>query len=121
MLKFSHHIYKNLGLKIGIVFIGIFCALYLLFIPYTLSSMLWFEIAGVLLIGYGAIFVVLHFFYKKIDKDLSKIVHYLEKIDEKEYDAKLKIKHHLEFLHISVLLKNLVKRLHNKDKKSSKK
>lgn len=58
--------------------------------------------------------------FRKISKDTQEITEYLQSVSEKNYDAQVKIKHFHEYLHISVLLKNLVKRVNNKEKKRSK-
>jgi len=57
---------------------------------------------------------------RRILKDTEEITEYLHNVSEKNYDAQVKISHFHEFLHISVLLKNLVKRVNNKEKKRSK-
>lgn len=56
---------------------------------------------------------------KRISQDTTALQNYLEEIDAKNYDAIIKIKYYTEYLHIAVLLKNLVKRVKNRDKKSA--
>jgi len=78
---------------------------------------LWLDIGSAFII----VFTISYFFIKRLQKrifqDTSKIQDYLEAIDTKNYDAVLKIDYYTEYLYIAVLLKNLVKRVKNKDKK----
>lgn len=75
-----------------------------------------------LLIGTAfVVFLIICFAYirrleKKISEDMQEITEYLQEINSKNYSAPLHIKHYLECLHISILLKNIVKRI-NKRKK----
>jgi len=77
----------------------------------------WLEIGFVFIV----VFAISYFFIKRlqnrITQDTSEIQNYLEAIDAKKYDAVLQIKYYTEYLHIAVLLKNLVKRVKNKTKK----
>lgn len=58
----------------------------------------------------------------KINNDVKQIINYLYEVSEnKNYDTNLKIDHYTDFLQISLLLKNISKRLNQKEKKSSKK
>ena len=53
--------------------------------------------------------------------DVKQLNRYVENISNKNYSEKIKIKHYSEFLQISIMLKNLVKRLNSRDKKIPKK
>ena len=57
---------------------------------------------------------------KKVNYDISQISNYLNEISNKNYKAVIKTKYFSEFLQISLLLKNLVKKLANRDKKKRK-
>jgi two-component system, OmpR family, phosphate regulon sensor histidine kinase PhoR len=57
---------------------------------------------------------------KKTRSDIAQITHYLDQISAKNYKAILKPEYFREFLQISILLKNLVKKLHNRDKQKRK-
>ena len=57
---------------------------------------------------------------KKIIYDISQITNYLDEISNKNYKAVVKTKYFYEFLQISLLLKNLVKKLSKNDKKKIK-
>jgi len=57
---------------------------------------------------------------KKIVYDISQITNYLDEISNKNYKAVIKTKYFFEFLQISLLLKNLVKKLSKNDKKKIK-
>ena len=61
------------------------------------------------------------YFYKKtvdtLQEEIDSFQNYIDKIDQKEYEATFKAKHFQEFLQLSVSLKNIIKRLYSKDKK----
>ncbi|MCX6051990.1 MAG: ATP-binding protein [Campylobacterales bacterium] len=57
---------------------------------------------------------------QKIVYDIMQITKYLDEISNKNYRATIKTKYFYEFLQISLLLKNLVKKLHNRDKQKQK-
>jgi two-component system, OmpR family, phosphate regulon sensor histidine kinase PhoR len=52
--------------------------------------------------------------------DIKQITCYLDEVSNKNYKAILKTKYFFEFLQISLILKNLVKKLSNRDKKKRK-
>lgn len=57
---------------------------------------------------------------KKARYDILQITRYLDEVSAKNYKALIKPRYFQEFLQISVLLKNLVKKLHNRDKQKRK-
>ena len=57
---------------------------------------------------------------KKIQYDIHQITHYLQEISDKNYKAIVKPEHFPEFLHIALTLKNLAKKLNNRDKQKRK-
>lgn len=57
---------------------------------------------------------------KKVRYDIDQITDYLNHISNKNYKAIIKTKYFNEFLYISILLKNLVKKLANREKKKNK-
>lgn len=57
---------------------------------------------------------------KKIVYDIKQITEYLDEISNKNYKATIKTENFHEFLQISLLLKNLVKKLHKRDKQKRK-
>ncbi|MDD5716980.1 MAG: HAMP domain-containing sensor histidine kinase [Sulfuricurvum sp.] len=57
---------------------------------------------------------------KKARYDILQITHFLDQISAKNYRAVLKPEYFREFLQISIMLKNLVKKLHNRDKQKRK-
>ncbi|WP_373069346.1 ATP-binding protein [Sulfurimonas sp.] len=77
-------------------------------------------------IGLIYIFILIIAFYtsntmsQKIIEDIGKIKVYLDEISEKNYKANLKVKYFHEFLEISLLLKNLVKKLDKRDRQKRK-
>lgn len=52
---------------------------------------------------------------EKVLYDIDQITDYLDEISNKNYKATIKTENFYEFLHISLLLKNLVKKLHKRD------
>ena len=52
-----------------------------------------------------------------IMEDVEHFTQYLYKINKKNYDAVIQIQHYTEFLKISLIFKNLLKRLKSKEKK----
>lgn len=75
-------------------------------------------ILGVFLIS---ILLLLYFAIQKVRSELSsdvkEVQNYLDEISDKNYEAVIHIKYIHEFLEISLRLKNLIKRLNNKDSK----
>ena len=57
----------------------------------------------------------------RVEHDINAIREYLKAISGKDYEAHIHIKYYKEFLEISLLMKNLVKRLNNREKKVVKK
>ncbi|WP_298690411.1 HAMP domain-containing sensor histidine kinase [uncultured Sulfuricurvum sp.] len=57
---------------------------------------------------------------KKARHDIIQITQYLDQVSAKNYKAVLRPEYFREFLQISILLKNLVKKLHNRDKQKRK-
>jgi signal transduction histidine kinase len=53
---------------------------------------------------------------KKIRYDIMQITHYLEELSNKNYKAVLQTRYFSEFLQISILLKDLAKKLHNRSR-----
>jgi two-component system, OmpR family, phosphate regulon sensor histidine kinase PhoR len=72
------------------------------------------------------VFIILLAFYiskimsKKIVYDIEQITSYLDEISNKNYNAIIKTRHFYEFLQISLLLKNLVKKLSSREKQKRK-
>jgi low affinity Fe/Cu permease len=70
---------------------------------------------------FSIVFAISYFFIQRLQNrimhDTLEIQNYLEAIDAKKYDAPIHIKYYIQYLQIAVLLKNLVKRVKNKDKK----
>jgi len=50
-------------------------------------------------------------------EDVQHLDEYMQEINKKNYDAIIQIQHYTEFLKISLIFKNLVKRLKQKEKK----
>jgi len=58
---------------------------------------------------------------QRVQKDIDSNTAYLEEINSKKYDGIVKIEHYIDFLKMSLLLKNIAKRLKQKEKKAPKK
>ncbi|HEX5623425.1 MAG TPA: HAMP domain-containing sensor histidine kinase [Sulfuricurvum sp.] len=81
---------------------------------------LWIKLAGSFIF---IIFIALIITYKISNKarhDIAQITQYLNEISAKNYTAMLRPEYFREFLQIALLLKNLVKKLRNRDKQKRK-
>ena len=81
---------------------------------------LWIQLVG----AFGALIILALIIAYKISKkarfDILQITNYLDQISAKNYRAVLKPEYFREFLQISIMLKNLVKKLNNRDKQKRK-
>lgn len=124
---------KDIFLTFIITFMGSFLLLYIVayilikrfFLEHANSAimddfnMLWLEIGLVFVVVFMVSYLFIKRLQNRITQDTAKIQNYLEAIDVKNYDAVLKVNYYTEYLHIAVLLKNLVKRVKNRDKKKN--
>ncbi len=133
---------NDIFFKTILIFIGVFFFLFL--ISYGLSkhfilslvlsephlieeildafNLVWLKISLVFFVLMIVTYFILKSFRNRVYEDLDVVSEYIYEISEnKNYQKTLKIKHYLEFLKIAVGLKNITKRLVQKDKKSSKK
>lgn len=79
---------------------------------------LFFLIVGVSVLLITLVYYLLKNIDDKVNEDVENLTVYIHDVSEnKNYDAVLKIHNYIEFLHLSVVLKNMVKRLNAKDKK----
>ncbi len=83
---------------------------------YTLWSRLAIVFSAFLVIG---LFIVYRL-SKKIHYDTQEITNYLREVSDKNYKAIIKPKYFSEFLYVAVVLKNLAKKLNNRDKQKRK-
>ena len=81
---------------------------------------LWFRLAGVFSFFIFIGLITAYKISKKIQNDIDEITNYLREISEKNYRAVIKPRHFSEFLFIAVTLKNLAKKLNNRDKQKRK-
>jgi len=115
---------KQLFRRIIAVYTAIF-TLFFLFIFFLLKLLLPAESFIYVISSIFVVFVILSLlfflflrhYFKNVEKDINAITQYTHAINEKEYTAEVKIMHFVEFLQLSVLLKNIAKRLHQKKKK----
>jgi hypothetical protein len=78
---------------------------------------IWAGIFILYLFGLGISFFFVKKFAEEITRDVNSFTQYLEEINKKNYEAPIQIQHYVEFLKMSLIFKNLVKRLKAKDKK----
>lgn len=81
---------------------------------------LWIKLLAAFAILIIIALIIAYKISKKARYDIAQITHYLDQISAKNYKAVLKPEYFREFLQISILLKNLVKKLHNRDKQKRK-
>ena len=81
---------------------------------------LWQKLFFVFLIIVAIATYISRIMSKKIHYDILEITNYLDEISNKNYKAIVKPRYFYEFLQISLLLKNLVKKLSKNDKRKSK-
>lgn len=72
-----------------------------------------------------SVFIVFAYFLalrvsKRLQHDVDEVIDYLDAIGEKDYKAVLKIRYYKEFLQIALQLKNVVKRLRQREKQRRK-
>ena len=81
---------------------------------------LWLKLAGSFAFFIIIALFVSHKMAKKVQYDIDQITLFLHEVSNKNYNATLKPKFLREFLQITLLLKNLVKKLRNRDKQKRK-
>lgn len=82
--------------------------------------MLWFKLATTFAFFILIALIAAYKISKKVQYDIAQITQYLNDISDKNYMAVLKPEYFREFLQITLLLKNLVKKLRNRDKQKRK-
>lgn len=81
---------------------------------------LWIQLVGAFGVLVVISLIIAYKISKKTHHDILQITQYLDQISAKNYRASLKPEYFREFLQISVMLKNLAKKLHNRDKQKRK-
>ncbi|MCX6072838.1 MAG: ATP-binding protein [Campylobacterales bacterium] len=81
---------------------------------------LWFRLLASFVIFIFIALIIAYKISKKTRHDIGQITQYLNAIAEKNYQAIHKPQYFQEFLYLSLLLKNLVKKLRNRDKQKRK-
>ena len=79
-----------------------------------------FRLATVFLLLLGLVFYLAVRMSRKVRYDIDELSAYLEQISEKNYKAIVKPRYFTEFLQISLLLKNLVKKLAKRERQKRK-
>jgi hypothetical protein len=121
VLDIFQDIYKKFLFKIALLFVSLFVGILALF--YADFDNVVVSIVLLFVLFLSAFLVVVKMIkdlHLRLDEDIEALSSYLKKVDAKEYDATIEIKNYLEFLELSLLLKNLVKRLVQRSKKGAK-
>lgn len=85
-------------------------------------NLVWMKITLVFIVLMLGAYFILKYLQKRVYEDVESLSEYIYEISEnKNYTKPLKIQHYLEFLQIAVSLKNITKRLAQKDRKTDKK
>jgi len=84
---------------------------------YEMFYSFWIFLSSVFLILLSIVIFTVKSHLNKLERDIQALTHYIDRVSKKEYETSLQIKYYSELLHISVLLKNLVKRVNKKEKK----
>jgi len=82
-----------------------------------LFNELWITLTILFIIILGVLYLIARQLNKRVLYDIKQLKEYVDEIEAKKYDAVIHIKYIYEFLEISLILKNVIKRLHKKDKK----
>lgn len=114
MLSIKNRIYLHFFIVLTSVFLIIGLVLKYTLVDTQLPPDFWFSYFELLFILYVVSYYAIKKFVLKLDRDINALTRYLEELNAKNYDAHLEIQHNLEFLKISLLLKNIVKRLYKK-------
>lgn len=114
MLSIKNRIYIYFFIILTVLFSIIGLVLNYTLVDTKLPEDFWFSYFELVFILYVVSYYILKKFVLKLDKDIDALTKYLEELNNKNYDAHLEIHHNLEFLKISLLLKNIVKRLYKK-------
>ena len=79
---------------------------------------IWVELLGVWFILFIFSSLTLFRLLKKIEKEFDSFTNYLQTIsNHKEYSAIFKADKYVEFLKVSIIMKNIIKRVNRRDKK----
>lgn len=81
---------------------------------------LWIKLLASFMVLMGIALIISYKISQKARYDILQITQFLEQVSAKNYRAPLKPEFFREFLQISLSLKNLVKKLHNRDKQKRK-
>jgi two-component system, OmpR family, phosphate regulon sensor histidine kinase PhoR len=82
--------------------------------------MLLYRLSTLFVILLGAVFYLALRMNRKIQHDIGELSSFLEQISEKNYKAVVKVRYFTEFLQISLLLKNMVKKLAKRERQKRK-
>ena len=78
---------------------------------------LWIKLAIAFVIVFVIAYLIAQQMSHRVVYDIKQLKVYLEEVSSKNYEAVVHIKYIQEFLELSLILKNIIKRLQKKDKK----
>ncbi|MEA1917541.1 MAG: ATP-binding protein [Campylobacterota bacterium] len=81
---------------------------------------LWIKLLLMFFVFIIAALITTYIISKKIKFDIDQITTYLQDITNKNYNSIVKPRHFIEFISISIMLKNLTKKLSNREKQKRK-
>jgi len=96
-------VYLHVGMPLSTLMSTFYTTLLILFAMFAL--------------GFLVVVYVLKEIHHNLSEEMDQFKKYLESIAAKDYEAVLHIKYFYELLEISLILKNIIKRLYQKDKK----
>ena len=133
MLELKKDIYKKFFVSIIGLFSVVFAVAYLLLKELLLEHLnpetvnilqvidsyntIWAEIIIVFVLVGIIAFLYIKKLHDALLDDVEHLDEYMQEINKKNYDAIIQIQHYTEFLKISLVFKNLVKRLKQREKK----
>jgi len=113
-------LFFQIAISFFIFFIASYFSLKLIIVDagnIELYNQVWMLLGGLYLFIIVLIYLSIKSINYKLSEDIEHFQDYLEEVSNKNYQAVVIIKHFHEFLEMSLHLKNVVKRLNNKDTK----
>ena len=133
MLDLKKDIYKKFFVSIIGLFSVVFALAYVLLKELLLTHLnpeavnvvqvldsyntIWAEVIIVFVLFGIIAFLYIKKLHDALLEDVEHLDEYMQEINKKNYDAIIQIQHYTEFLKISLVFKNLVKRLKQREKK----
>ena len=132
MLDLKKDIYVKFFTTVLVLFFIVFSTAYFLIKEFLITTLnpeqydmvrvigtyntIWAEVLILFIFLSVIVFLLVKYFTNRLLRDIEHFTEYLEEINNKNYDAIIKIQHYTEFLRMALIFKNLVKRLKPKSK-----